>query len=198
MNSGSDIRVALTAGTRPEAEVFSALYQPTPTPRSKLSPVSMAIPRWLPLPPNGSEYDGAPQDFELFNEWLSPRVSYGSCAGSTFGGTGSGVMPVPNFIYQVLVQGKRARKLRLGGSFRYGGSTWGADQVTPEDQEKVDVPARPRTQLELPWSNTIGAILESMFHHAFLLATTPCQPQKYWRRTAARAYHTRSTSLPAM
>ncbi|MEO6191674.1 MAG: hypothetical protein ABIS20_01575 [Thermoanaerobaculia bacterium] len=118
--------------------------------------------------------DGAAGLSKLFNEWLSPEGEQRIVvAGSTFGGTGSGVMPVlTSFIKDWCKQ--RDRQLRLGGVIQVRWFDLGLpDQVMPEDQEKVDVTSHDLERNSSCLVEYYRRNLESMFHNAFLLGHFP-------------------------
>ena len=118
--------------------------------------------------------DGEAGLSKLFNEWLSPEGDLRIVvAGSTFGGTGSGVMPVLTSSIKSWCK-KRDRKLRLGGVIQVRWFDLGLpDQVASEDQERVDVTSHDLERNSSCLVEYYRRNLENMFHHAFLLGHFP-------------------------
>ncbi len=118
--------------------------------------------------------DGASGLSKLFKEWISAggeqRIVV---AGSTFGGTGSGVMPVlTSYIKDWCA--KKDLKLRLGGVIQVRWFDLGLpDQVAPEDKEKVDVTSHDLERNSSCLVEYYRRNLESMFHNAFLVGHYP-------------------------
>lgn len=119
--------------------------------------------------------DGAAGLSKLFNEWLPAGGGEQKVvvAGSTFGGTGSGVMPVLTSFLKSWCA-KESRKVRLGGVIQVRWFDLGlSDQVAAEDKEKVDVTSNDLERNSSCLVEYYRRNLESMFDQAYLLGHYP-------------------------
>lgn len=118
--------------------------------------------------------EGATGLSKLLTDWLpaggEQRVVV---AGSTFGGTGSGIMPVlTSFLKDWCA--KKGRQLQLGGVIQVRWFDLGLpDQVTAEDKEKVDVTSHDLERNSSCLVEYYRRNLESMFDQAYLLGHYP-------------------------
>jgi hypothetical protein len=93
--------------------------------------------------------------------------------GSTFGGTGSGVMPVLTSTIKNWCMSKGV-KLKLGGVIQVRWFDLGLpDQTTEEGEDKVDVTSHDLERNSSCLVEYYRKNLESMFHHAFLVGHHP-------------------------
>jgi hypothetical protein len=114
--------------------------------------------------------DGATGLPKLLKEWLSAEGEQRIVVvGSTFGGTGSGVMPVLTSYVKDWCE-KQDLKVRLGGVIQVRWFDLGLpDQSAPEDKEKVDVTSHDLERNSSCLVEYYRRNLESMFHNAFLV-----------------------------
>jgi hypothetical protein len=107
-------------------------------------------------------------------EWISLQDEQRIVVtGSTFGGTGSGVMPVLTSKIKEWCRSKGV-KLKLGGVIQVRWFDLGLpDQTAREDEAKVDVTSHDLERNSSCLVEYYRKNLESMFHHAFLIGHHP-------------------------
>jgi hypothetical protein len=119
--------------------------------------------------------DGSAGLAKMLNDWLPAGGGEQKVvvAGSTFGGTGSGVMPVLTSFLKSWCA-KEGRKVRLGGVIQVRWFDLGLpDQVAAEDKEKVDVTSNDLERNSSCLVEYYRRNLESMFDQAYLLGHYP-------------------------
>ena len=171
----------------PQAQTFESLMRPAPGSESELFG-ALFSPRQREVKVT-TGFHGHPSvassTFRMFlregndllaklQEWISLQDEQRIVvAGSTFGGTGSGVMPVLTSYIKDWCRGKGVR-LRLGGVIQVRWFDLGLpDQTALEDAEKVDVTSYDLERNSSCLVEYYRKNLESMFDRAFLLGHHP-------------------------